>query len=302
MQNGKKTKPKYIPITCVNALNKVIGPFPYKWDLNIYRGCVHNCKYCYALYSHNYLNSNGFFDEIYIKTNIVEQLEKKLLSRTWKNEVINIGSVTDSYQELEKDTQLMRDILKLMIKYKNPITISTKSDLILRDYDLIDELSEITTVNIAATITTMNSRMQKALEPNAKNSISRFNMLKEFKKTNASIGLHVMPIVPFLTDSYENLNALFYNAKKADVDYVITCIMNLRGPTRKYFFDFIYNNFNSLYADYLKLYERKKISNEYSNKLYKNISELKAKYELNNDPAKFIKTPKKEENTQISFW
>ncbi|MFZ2537550.1 MAG: radical SAM protein, partial [Oscillospiraceae bacterium] len=137
----------YKEITCESALNKLKRQIPYGWDLNIYRGCAHGCKYCYAMYSHKYLDSGGFFDDIYVKTNIVEQLEKELSAPSWKREIINIGGVTDSYQSAEATYKIMPEILKLLIKYKTPAIISTKSTLVLRDYDLIDELSQITYIN-----------------------------------------------------------------------------------------------------------------------------------------------------------
>ena len=137
----------YIEIESKTALNKLNRKRPYGWDLNIYRGCEHNCRYCFAMYSHDYLGNNNYFEDIYIKKNIVELLEIELSKKSWKREVINIGGVTDSYQPLEERYKLMPEILKLLIKYKTPCIISTKSDLILRDYDLIDKLSKITYVN-----------------------------------------------------------------------------------------------------------------------------------------------------------
>ena len=110
----------YHEITCGSAVNKLKRKNPYGWDLNIYRGCEHGCKYCYAIYSHQYIDSDNFFDEIYVKTNVVEQLEKQLSAPSWKREVINIGGVTDSYQTAEATYKIMPDILRLLIKYKTP--------------------------------------------------------------------------------------------------------------------------------------------------------------------------------------
>ena len=194
----------YQDITVKTALHKVKSDYlPYGWDLNIYRGCEHGCRYCYALYSHKYLtsmicgNPDDYFREIYIKSNIVDILEERLRSRSWKKEIININSVTDCYQLLEEKEQIMPQILKLMIKYKNPITISTKSDLILRDYDLIDELGRLTYVNIACSLITADENMQKKLEPATPSPQRRLDMIKEMAKSNASTGLHVMPIILF---------------------------------------------------------------------------------------------------------
>jgi len=137
-------------ITCKTALNKLKRSIPYGWDLNIYRGCAHACTYCYAIYTHEYLNESNF-SKVFAKTNIAEQLDSELSKPTWKREIINIGGVTDSYQPAEAELKIMPEVLKVLIKHKTPAIISTKSDLILRDYALIDELSKITYVNIAST-------------------------------------------------------------------------------------------------------------------------------------------------------
>ena len=133
----------YKEIVCKVALNKLKRKIPFAWDLNIYRGCEHRCQYCYAIYSHDYLGSEQYFDTIYVKTNIVEQLEKQLGSPDWKQEVVNIGGVTDSYQPAEEKYKLMPHILRLMIKYSTPCIISTKSDLILRTSILLKSCHEL---------------------------------------------------------------------------------------------------------------------------------------------------------------
>ncbi len=119
---------------------------------------------------------------------------------SWKQEIINFGGVTDCYQPLEKKYELMPELLKLLIKYKTPAIISTKSVLSMRDFDLIKDLSEITYVNIAASVTTLDEDMRKGLEPFCAPTADRFEMLKAFGETSASTGLHMMPIIPYLTD------------------------------------------------------------------------------------------------------
>ena len=275
-------------ITCQTPLNKVSGRFPYQWDLNIYRGCEHACQYCYAIYSHRYLQSEQFFNHIFIKENIVETLERKLSSPYWKQEIINIGGVTDSYQPVETECKLMPDILKLLIRHKTPAIISTKSDLILRDYDLIDQLSKITYVNIATTITTLDDTQQILLEPNASSPQSRLNILKAFKETNASVGLHVMPIIPYLTDSTDNLNALFEAAHHSQVDYVLPGILYLRGNTRPAFFNFIKERFPSLYSPLVSLYQKGSADKTYQTKLYQKVYSLLHFHHLSTDYKKQI--------------
>jgi DNA repair photolyase len=281
---------RFIEIICQSALNALKRKIPYGWDLNIYRGCEHGCKYCYAIYSHNNMNDEGrYFDHIYVKKNVIDVLEEELKSKNWKREIINIGGVTDSYQPAEAVYKLMPDILKLLIKYKTPAIISTKSDLILRDYDLIDELSRITYINIAATITTMDENVRKRLEPNGCESIKRFDMLKAFRKTNASVGLHVMPIVPFLTDGYANIDSLFHHAKQSEVHYVMCGTLYLRGKTRNVFFDFVKDEFPHQYDNFVALYKTGGAPKEYKDGLYEMVTKLREHYGLSNSYSTQIK-------------
>lgn len=269
---------EYIELESKSALNKLKRSIPYSWDLNIYRGCEHGCKYCYAIYSHDYLSDGNFFDKVYYKKNIIEQLERELSSPDWKMEIVNIGGVTDSYQPIEKELKLMREVLKLMIKYKTPVIISTKSDLILRDIDLINELSNITYVNVACTITTMDESIRKKLEPNGSTSIKRFEVLKEFKKTNASIGVHIMPIIPYLTDSTENLYEIYRLSSEINVDYVLPGTLYLRGKTKPFFLNFLKEEYTEVYEKLILLYKTGGAPAFYKDELYKNVNEIKSKY------------------------
>lgn len=271
------------------ALTKLKRKVPYGWDLNIYRGCQHGCRYCYAMYSHQYIGNDDFFNDIYVKDNVVEQLEKELSSDKWKREVINIGGVTDSYQPVEAHYQLMPQILKLLIKYKTPAIISTKSKLVLRDYDLIDELSRITYVNVAATITTIDEDIRSRLEPGGAKSLERFAVLKEFRKTNTSTGLHVMPIIPFITDNEENFEKMFACAAECDVHYVLPGTLYLRGTTYKSFMAFIEKEFGDIGQEFKKLYKTGSAGNEYKNTLYEMVNRLRDKYGLTGSYSKPMK-------------
>lgn len=293
-------------IRVTKALNKIKTTsrlmLPYSWDLNIYRGCEHGCNYCYAMYSHSYLEKEekdsfpgkesqgreecAFFQRICVKTNIAEALEKQLGSKSWKKEVINIGGVCDSYQPAEAKYRLMRKVLALMIKHRNPVTISTKSDLILRDFDLLKELAELTYVNIAVTVTTMDENLSSLLEPLASPPEKRFSVLSAFKDTAAVTGLHMMPILPFLTDSPQNIERILSLASECEVDYVLPGILYLRGETRKHFFDFLELNFPKLVDPYRKLYAKGGADRAYKAELYGMLSLLMEKYHLSGDYMK----------------
>ncbi len=282
-------KNKVNKIRCATALNKLKRKIPYGWDLNIYRGCSHSCKYCYALYSHDFLGEDDF-SKVFVKTNIAEQLDKELSNPKWEREIINIGGVTDSYQKAEAEMKIMPEVLKVLIKHKTPAIISTKSDLILRDYDLISELSEITYVNVASTITTMDENVRQKIEPNGSSSSNRFKMLKEFRKTNASVGLHTMPIIPYLTDNYSNIENLCIGAKEANVHYMLPGVLYLRGATRKEFFDFLDKEYHDKYEKIRGLYKTGGANKNYKIKLYNEIvNPLREKYGISNSYIKPLK-------------
>ena len=272
---------------CSSALHKLKRKTPYGWDLNIYKGCSHGCVYCFALYSHPELIQNKgsrvsdadvFSTHIHVKKNVVDLLERELSAPNWNHEVVNIGGVTDSYQPNEEHYRFMPDILRLLVKYRTPAIISTKATLILRDFNLIDQLSRITYVNVAATITTMDESVRALIEPGAAPSINRVSMLKEFRKTNASVGLHAMPLIPGLTDTSINLEALFSAAKEANVHYLLPGTLYLRGKTRPAFFREIEHSFPQLCPRLKALYQSGSANAEYKNGLYTKINELRLKY------------------------
>jgi len=226
------------------------------------------------------MNSSNFFDEIYVKKNIVECFEKQISSKRWKRTTVNIGGVTDSYQPAEKQYKIMPEILKLCIKYKVPISLSTKSKLILRDFDLFAELAAVVPVDIACTITTVNENIRKLIEPNASSIKDRFNNLKEFSKTNVNTGIFIMPIIPELTDSYENLNALFKTAKENKVNYAITSVLNLRGETKTNFFNFVKGKLPHLYNKIKAHYKGSYADSAYKKHLYCILNKIENLYPL----------------------
>ena len=289
-------------ITCEKALNTLKRKIPYGWDLNVYRGCQHGCPYCFAQYSHKYLDKDNFTGDLLVKTNIVEKLEQELRNPKWKREVVNLGGVTDSYQPAEAEYKLMPEILKLLIRYKTPAISATKSDLVVRDYDVIDQLSRITYINIAATITSMDEEIRNLIEPGGVSSVRRFAMLKEFRKTNASIGLHLMPIIPYLTDSKENLDTIFYNAADCKVHYALPGTLYLRGKTRGVFFDFIKKDFPHLYDKLTCLYRTGSAGKEYKTLLYNMVNELRAKYHVPSGYSKVMKDKLNPPDAQLSLF
>ncbi|MDD3095883.1 MAG: radical SAM protein [Candidatus Neomarinimicrobiota bacterium] len=271
----------YKNITCKNALNRLNSNYlPFRWDLNIFRGCEHRCSYCYALYSHEYLQGGDFFRDIFIKENIVEALEQKLRSPFWKRETINLGGVTDSYQPIERQKQFMPEILRLLIRYRTPATISTKSALILRDLDLFEELARVAGADIAFSITTLDENIYKKTEPASAPPPKRFAALREIAKTNIRCGVLCMPILPFLTDSRANLEEVFRLTQESGGNYIYAGLLNLRGPTRGHFLHFIKENFSELYPRYCAHYESRAARAPYRKTIYALLSDLRQVYPL----------------------
>jgi DNA repair photolyase len=136
----------------------------------------------------------------------------------------------------------------------------------------------------------MNEDDRKKIEPNSSPSSERFKMLKEFRKTNASVGLHVMPIIPCITDSYLNVESLCLEAKHSNVHYMLPGVLYLRGATRKVFFEFIKNQYSDKYENMKELYKTGGADKSYKEKLYNEIvNPLREKYGISNSYIKPLK-------------
>ena len=291
-KNGGVVKVGNVQLTVGQALHKLNKKgLPYQYDLNIYRSCSHGCKYCYALKSQQYLSELGTEDDIFVKTNILEALERELAAPGWQKEIINIGGVCDSYQAAEATYQLMPEVLRLMVKYKNPVIISTKSSLILRDLELIDELASYTYVNIPVCITAVNPQISAKVEPGAALPEERFRTICEIGKTRAYTGFHVMPILPFLADDAETLDTLAWWAHEAKASYMLTGVLYLTGGIRKRYLSFIADEFPEYYEAYVQLYPKGSASPEYKNQVHTLFNQMKEQYQINTSYAKFL--PKK---------
>ena len=287
--NEKKSKIIFQDYKCKEALYQLKRKgLPYSFDLNIYRGCSHNCQYCYARKSHKYLNSKKFESKIFVKKNIGEILEKELKRDRTGGKFINIGGVCDTYQPAEKKYQLMPGILKILIKYKQPVIISTKSDLILRDIELIDQLAHHARVNIAVTITSDNDEISSKVEPGASLPEARWNILQEFSKTKTSIGFHFFPILPFLSDDKTSMEKMVKRASEVKVDYMLSGILYLSGGIKDRYFSFIKREFPEYYSAYVKLYPRGKANPDYKSKIHSFLGRMREKYGVNAQYSKII--------------
>ena len=143
---------------------------PFEVSLNPYRGCEHGCAYCFARPSHAYLDLSPGLDfetKLTAKTNAVERLEKELRKPGYEVHPIAIGTNTDAYQPIEKRYGLMREILSTLLKFRHPVTLVTKSAMVLRDLDLLSELASHNLVHVYVSVTTLDAGLARSLEPRA---------------------------------------------------------------------------------------------------------------------------------------
>ena len=268
---------------------------PFQYDINVYRGCAHRCIYCYAQYSHEYLGGGDFFGNIYAKTNIAEVLRREL--PRFSREVVNLGGVTDSYQPAEREFTLMPGVLKLLADYKVPVILSTKSPLILRDVELFCRIHREAGAMAAFTVTTMDESIAALIEPGAARPAGRMEAVREMKKAGLTCGIHMMPVLPLLTDSAQSLEAVFAAAKDAGADYVLASGLNLIGTTRQGFFEAVRQRFPSLYNDMMTLCADRAAWRGAKGKAFETIQRLRAKYKM----PSYITLHEKPAPQQLSF-
>lgn len=257
--------------------------FATHWDANIYRGCGHKCRYCFAQYSHKYLEKN-FFDDIFAKINASELLKKELGKKSWKGCPVNVCGVSDCYQPAERKYRIMPGVIKSFIETKNPLLITTKSTLILRDLDLLKELKKVAEVSILISVSTLDENIRRVTEPYAAPTIERIKMLKIFSDLGFNTGVLFMPIIPYITDGDENLDELFKLIKENNLGFVITGTLHLRGNTKKVFYTFLEKHFPGLLSKYKELYKGSVVSKKYSSELYRKIGLLRRRYKLLDRP------------------
>ncbi len=283
-----------------NALYKHNKPgLPYHYDLNIYRGCSHQCAFCYAFKTRGASYNAPKQNELFVKTNIAEALERQLKSPTWKGDIINLGGICDSYQSTEETYQLVPKILKVMIKYKNPIIVSTKSDLIVRDRELLDQLSRLTYVNVVLCITSAHSYVSEKVEPGATTPKQRFEALKALKGISACRALHFFPILPLLSDDDESLETIVKWAQTAEVDYMMSALLYMTGAIKKNYMAMIEKHFPDKLEAYQKLYLKAHADKVYKQKIHEKLAALRKKYNVSNSYQNLM--PKKQD-TQLSLY
>lgn len=275
--------------------------FGYDYNLNIYRGCHHGCIYCDSR-SDVYGVDN--FDKVKPKRNAIEILEKELKSKRKKG-VIGIGAMSDPYNKLEEELQLTRQTLELVNKYGFGIILATKSDLVLRDIDILKKIAEHSPVLIKITITCADDRFSKLIEPNVCPSSKRFEAIQKLNEAGIKAGILLMPVLPFITDTIENITNIMNKANNAQACFVYPGMgVSQRTGQREYYLKKLYE-----ISPRLKEEHERRYGNKYScparnaQELTKLVHQLGKKYKIKTKMPEIIEMYKKgTRSEQISLF
>lgn len=256
------------PIRAKQILGRVKNDpyFGFMYNMNLYRGCQHGCIYCD---SRSTCYQLGDLRHIRYKENAIELLNKELQGKR-KRGTIGFGSMNDPYMPAEKDFQLTRKALEVIYRYRFPVHILTKSDLVCRDVDVLKDISKVYSA-VSFTITTADNKLAKVLEPGAPDSGNRFKALATLRKQGIYAGINLMPVLPFINDTAENLTELLKMAVDAGAEYVLPFFgLTLREGSRDYFYKALETHFPNLKSVYEKQFGTSYICNSLnSNNLYK---------------------------------
>ena len=221
--------------------------------MNIYRGCEHGCIYCDSR-SRCY-NMNHAFEDIEVKINAPELLEQALKHKR-KRCMIGTGSMSDPYMPLEKELKLTRKCLEIIDKYNFGFTLITKSDLVLRDLDLLKKINEKTKCVVQMTITTFDDELCRIIEPNVCVTSRKIEVLKILHENNIPTIVWMTPILPFINDNEENIMNILKACKKAGVYGIMTfgIGLTLREGDREYYYEKLDSYFPGLKNRYIRRY------------------------------------------------
>ena len=209
---------------------------PFEQSINPYRGCEHGCIYCYARPSHAYLELSPGLDfetKLFAKTNAVELLKKELCKRGYRASPMAFGTNTDCYQPIERRYKVMRGLLEVLAACDHPLTIVTKSALVERDIDLLAPMAKKNLVKAFLSITTLDRKLARALEPRAASPQRRVDALRALASAGIPCGVMVAPLIPALTDS--TLEAVLEASAEAGATMAGWILLRLPNEVRPLF-------------------------------------------------------------------
>ncbi len=222
-----------------SALNHVPGVgtgMPYGWTINPYRGCSHACVYCFARPTHRYLDfvDAGDFDrEVVVKVNLVEVLRGELRRSSWAGSVVALGTNTDPYQRAEGRYGLMPGVIQALAESGTPFSILTKGTLLRRDIPALVDAAERVPVHVAMSIAIYDEVLQQAVEPGTPSAAARLATVRAVRDAGLPCGVLLMPVLPYLTDSIEHLDAALARVREAGASTVQWSALHLKPGVRQ---------------------------------------------------------------------
>lgn len=271
----------YQEVRCRSALNRVKGMPFFTWTLNPYRGCTHGCHYCFARRYQSQLelgSGDDFASVIFVKTNFVEVLRRELERPTWAREIVGFGTATDPYQPIEGTYRLSRGVLEALGDAASPVGIVTKGPMIVRDRDVLQDLSKRARCHIHLSVPTVDEDAWRALEPGTAHPLQRLRAVRELADAGLDVGVLMAPIVPGISSQPAKLERTVKAIADSGARSVGAMVMHLEGGTRDHFMTFLAREFPSLVDRYEQLYASKHAPKDYTSRVGEVVSLLKARY------------------------
>jgi len=266
---------------------------PFRWTVNPYRGCEFGCKYCYARYTHEYMELDGgeFESKIYVKKDAGPLAERDLGTEKIWGEHIAIGTATDPYQPVESEFGATRAILEKMAEREGlSLSITTKSNRVLRDIDLLKQISERSTISIHMSVSTLRTRLARMLEPRAPRPDLRLDAVRKLRDAGIVAGINAMPILPGITDAQQDLDALVRAARDSGAQWIAGGVLFLMPSSLKQFMPFLEQKFPKLVRQYQEWYARHAYAPDaYRKEIAERFEHLRRKYGVAARSEKMLK-------------
>ncbi|GAB4098766.1 Rv2578c family radical SAM protein [Sinomonas halotolerans] len=271
-------------VAAKSALNKVppASSMPFRWTVNPYRGCSHACVYCFARNTHTYLDMDAGLDfdqQLVVKVNVGEVLSAEVSRPSWKREHVALGTNTDPYQRAEGRYALMPGIIKALAGSGTPFSILTKGTLLARDVPLLKAAGAEVPIGTSISLAVLDPELQGALEPGTPSPAARLRLISRLREAGLTCGVMAMPILPWLTDSEEHLDALMGSLASAGATGVTAGALHLRPGTREWFMGWLARTHPALVGRYRQLYGKGTYaSSEYRAWLGRRVAAAKARH------------------------
>lgn len=241
---------------------------PFDRSINPYRGCEHGCIYCFARPTHAYMGLSpglDFESKLFVKPDAANQLRRQLSAQGYRPRPIAIGTNTDPYQPVERDYRLMPDILDVLEETGHPVAIVTKSALILRDLDKLKALNERNLVKVALSVTTLDNRLSRAMEPRAASPKRRLETIARLTEAGIPTSVMVAPVIPALNDS--EVEAILTAAYEAGAREAGTILLRLPNEVSPLFQDWLLHHYPDRYRHVMNILRSMRGGKDYDSRM-----------------------------------